>query len=158
MAQYMLAIADTDRRLPATEFRRLCVDVPALDATMQDAGVFVFHGGVLPESATVVRQSGYDFLITDGPYAQTEEHLTGFWIINVGDLDEALEWAKLATVAHRRPIEVVPFEMRETDELLVASVAGEMCRSPCGPAHCSTVGTADPTAGRPQTGPDDKRE
>ena len=76
---------------------------PALDAKMEDAGVFVFHGGVLPpESATVVCQSGREFLITDGPYTETKEHLGGFWIIDVADLDAALEWARLVTVASRR--------------------------------------------------------
>ena len=127
MAQYLLAVRYTyPLELPAEEFQRLCADVPALDAKMEEAGVFVFHGGVLPESATVVRQSGDDFLITDGPYAETKEHLGGFWIIDVADLDAALEWAKLATVAHRVPIEVVPFEMRDIDELLAASAAGKL--------------------------------
>ena len=126
MARYLLAVHYADGRLPGEEFRRLCVEVPALDAKMADAGVFVFHGGVLPESATVVRQSGDDFVVTDGPYTETKEHLAGFWIINVAHLDEALEWAKLATIAHRRPIEIVPFEMRNVDELLAASDAGEL--------------------------------
>jgi hypothetical protein len=74
----------------------------------------------------VVRQSGDDFLITDGPYPETKEHLGGFWIIDVADLDAALEWAKLAAVACRRPVEVAPFEMRGIDELLAASAAGEL--------------------------------
>ena len=126
MAQYLLALYYTDQGPSAEEFQRLCVDVPALDAKMEDAGVFVFHGGLPPESATVVRQSGADFLITDGPYTETKEHLGGFWIINVTDLDAALEWAKLAAVACRRPVEVAPFEMRSIDELLAASAAGEL--------------------------------
>ncbi|HTU76558.1 MAG TPA: YciI family protein [Trebonia sp.] len=127
MAQYLLALYYDDRKFSAQEFRRLCVDVPALDAKMQDAGVFVFHGGTLgPESATVVRPSGSDFVITDGPYAETKEHLGGFWIIDVPDLDVALEWAKLATVACRRPVEIVPFEMRTIDQLLAASAAGSV--------------------------------
>jgi hypothetical protein len=128
VAQYLLAIRYGDRELPAEEFRRLCVDVPAFDAKLEDAGAFVFHGGLhSPETtATVVRQSGDDFLITDGPYAETKEHLAGFWIIDVADLDAALEWAKLATVAHRVPVEVTPFEMRNIDELLAASAAGEL--------------------------------
>jgi hypothetical protein len=125
MAQYLLAVRYGDQP-SAEEFRRLCVDVPALDAKMEDAGVFVFHGGVLPESATVVRKSGDDFLITDGPYAETKEHLAGFWIIDVAGLDAALEWAKLATVAHGVPVELVPFEMRDIDELLAASEAGKL--------------------------------
>ncbi len=126
MAQYLLALYYSDEKIPAREFQRLCVDVPALDAKMEDAGVFVFHGGLPPESATVVRQSGDDFLITDGPYTETKEHLGGFWIIDVTDLDAALEWAKLASAACRRPVEVAPFEMRNVDELLAASAAGEL--------------------------------
>ncbi len=127
MAQYLLALYYADRKVPPEEFQRLCADVPALDAKMEDAGVFVFHGGTLPpEAATVVRRSGGDFLISDGPYAETKEHLGGFWIIDVADLDAAREWAKLAAVACRRPVEVVPFEMRGIDELLAASAAGEL--------------------------------
>src|SRR5215472_12846902 len=127
MAQYLLAVYYADRKPSAGEFQRLCVDVPALDAKMEDAGVFVFHGGTLPpESATVVRPSGGDFLITDGPYTETKEHLGGFWIIDVADLDAALEWAKLGAVTCQRPVEVVPFEMRNIDELLAASAAGEL--------------------------------
>jgi hypothetical protein len=125
VAEYLLAFYYAEKPSPE-EFRRLCADVPALDAKMEDAGVFVFHGGVLPESATVVRRSGDDFLMTDGPYTETKEHLAGFWIINVADLDAALEWAKLATVAHRVPVEVIPFEMRSIDEMLTASEAGEL--------------------------------
>jgi hypothetical protein len=128
MAQYLLAVRYGDQKPSAEEFQQLCVDVPALDAEMEDADVFVFHGGLRsPETtATVVRQSGGDFLITDGPYTETKEHLGGFWIIDVADLDAALEWAKLATVAARVPVEVVPFEMRDIDELLAASAAGEL--------------------------------
>jgi hypothetical protein len=127
MTQYLLAIYQADRELSAEEFRRLCVDVPAFDDKLTDAGAFVFHGGVLaPESVTVVRQSGADFLITDGPYTETKEHLAGFWIINAADLDAALEWARLLTVAHRRAVEVRSIEGRDIDELLAAHAAGEL--------------------------------
>src|ERR1700761_2843854 len=126
MAQYLLALYFPDEQPSAAEFQRPCVEVPALDAKMTDAGVFVFHGGLPPDSATVVRPDGGDFLITDGPYPETKEHLGGFWIIDVTDLDAALEWAKLASVACRRPVEVAPFEMRNIDELMAASVAGEI--------------------------------
>jgi hypothetical protein len=87
---------------------------------MVEAGAFVFAGGLLPGSATVVRKSGDDFLITDGPYTETKEHLGGFWIINAPDLDAALEWARLATVACRVPVEVTPFDERSIDELKAA--------------------------------------
>jgi len=128
MAQYLLAVRYGDQKPSPEEFRQLCADVPAFDGKLEDAGVFVFHGGLhSPETtATVVRQSGDGFLITDGPYTETKEHLGGFWIIDVADLDAALEWAKLATVAAQVPVEVTPFEMRDIDELLAASAAGQL--------------------------------
>ena len=127
MTQYLLTIYQAGRELSAEEFAQLCVDVPAFDARLEEAGAFVFHGGVLaPESATVVRQSGADFLITDGPYTETKEHLAGFWIINAADRDAALEWARLLTVAHRRAVEVRTIEGRDIDELLAAHAAGEL--------------------------------
>ena len=98
-------------------------DVVALNDKMTDA--FVFQGGLLPaESATVVSESGDDFLITDGPYTETKEHLAGFWMINAADLDEALQWAKLATLAQQRPIEVRPFFDGDLDEAIRARAPG----------------------------------
>jgi hypothetical protein len=119
MTQYLLAIHHARARpdLPPEEWRQSFADVDALCERMTEAGAFVFAGGLLPESATVVRQSGGEFLMTDGPYTETKEHLGGFWIINAADLDAALEWAKLATVACRLPIEVSPFDERDLDTL-----------------------------------------
>jgi hypothetical protein len=111
MPRYLLALhkADDDE-LSEDEMRQVWAGVNELADKMKDAGAFVFKSGLLPAaSATVVRQSGGEFLITDGPYSETKEHLAGFWIITAADLDEALEWAKLATVAELLPIEVRPF-------------------------------------------------
>src|SRR5262245_59459349 len=126
MAQYLLAIRYADGETSGEEFRRLCVDVPALNAKMEDAGVFVFHGGLRggAESASVVRQSGDDFLITDGPYTETKEHLAGFWIINVAGLDAALEWAKRAAAAELRPIEVRPFFEGDLEDAIRINASG----------------------------------
>src|SRR5215471_8275374 len=102
MSQYMLAVhaAGAFPDLPVEEWQQSLNDTGAFNAKLTDAGAFVFAGGLVPaESATVVRQSGGDFLITDGPYTETKEHLAGFWIINAADLDAALEWAKLAAAA-----------------------------------------------------------
>jgi hypothetical protein len=128
MTQYLLAFRYLDRELSKEEFRQLCVDVPAYTAKLEDAGAFVFHGGLRggAEATTVVRQSGSDFLITDGPYTETKEHLAGFSIIDVADLDAALGWAQQAAAAQRRAIEVRPFEGRDIDELLAASAAGKL--------------------------------
>jgi hypothetical protein len=121
MTQYLLALY-RDYAVPTSPERsqQVWADVNALGDKLQDAGAFVFKGGMQggPESATVVRQSGGDFVLTDGPYAETKEHLAGFWIINAADLDAALEWAKLATVAEQRPIEVRPFFDGDLDDAI----------------------------------------
>jgi len=123
MAQYLLALfrADGEKR-SEEQTRQVWADVTALGDKLADAGAFVFQGGLVPaESATVVRQSGDDFLLTDGPYAETKEHLAGFWIINAADLDEALEWAKLTAAAQQRPIEVRPFFHGDLDDAIEAN-------------------------------------
>jgi hypothetical protein len=121
MTQYLLALY-RDYALPMSPERsqQVWAGVNALGDKLEDAGAFVFKSGMQggPEAATVVRQSGGDFLVTDGPYAETKEHLAGFWIINAADLDEALEWAKLAAVAEQRPIEVRPIFEGDLDDAI----------------------------------------
>ena len=121
MTQYLLALY-RDYAVPISRERsqQVWAGVNALGDKLGDAGAFVFKTGMQggPEAATVVRQSGGDFLVTDGPYAETKEHLAGFWIINAADLDEALEWAKLAAVAEQRPIEVRPIFEGDLDDAI----------------------------------------
>jgi hypothetical protein len=124
MTQYLLALyRDYAVPLAPERTRQVWAGVNELGDRMTDAGAFVFKGGLRggPESATVVRQSGGDFLITDGPYTETKEHLAGFWIINAADLDDALEWARRATLAEQRPIEVRPLFGGDLDDAIVAS-------------------------------------
>jgi hypothetical protein len=60
-----------------------------------DAGVFVSGEGLeLTSAATTVRAAGDDFVLSDGPFAETREQLGGYYLLECRDLDEALEWAK----------------------------------------------------------------
>jgi hypothetical protein len=126
MTQYLLALY-RDYAVPSSPERtqQVWAGVNSLSDKLTDADAFVFKGGMQggPESATVVRQSGGDFLITDGPYTETKEHLAGFWIINAADLDKALEWAKLAAVAEQRPIEVRPLFDGDLDDAIQAGAS-----------------------------------
>jgi hypothetical protein len=81
-----------------------------VDAEMRTAGVWVFAGGLFPPStATVVRHQDGDVLTTDGPFTEGKEHLGGFTIIDVPDLDAALGWGRRLTAATTLPVEVRPF-------------------------------------------------
>ena len=57
----------------------------------------------------VVRMSGGEVLTTDGPFAESREHLGGFYIVVAEDLDAALVWASKTTAIIRAPIEIRPF-------------------------------------------------
>jgi len=127
MTQYLLALyRDYAAPIPQERTQQVWDGVGALIDKMKDAGAFVFKSGLQGggESATVVRQSGEDFLITDGPYSETKEHLAGFWIIDAADLDEALEWAKFAAAAEQRPIEVRPFFDGDLDDAIRGGESG----------------------------------
>jgi hypothetical protein len=53
------------------------------------------------DTATSVRLRGGDRLLTDGPFMETKEHLLGFFVIDVADLDTALDWAaRMPNTAH----------------------------------------------------------
>jgi hypothetical protein len=44
-------------------------------------------------TATTVRMQNGKALVTDGPFAETKEHLAGYYIMECENLDEAIEWA-----------------------------------------------------------------
>jgi hypothetical protein len=117
MAQYLLSIIQPDGEYPEGNppppevLEPIMRDVGAVNREMQDAGVWVFSGGLhAPATATMVRAEGDELLITDGPYIEAKEHIGGFTIIDVPDLDAALEWGgKLARALRLIPVEVRPF-------------------------------------------------
>jgi hypothetical protein len=55
---------------------------------------------LLPTTAATTLRKTDPPLVVDGPYAETKEQLLGFYIIDVADLDEALEIAKALGVAN----------------------------------------------------------
>jgi hypothetical protein len=82
-------------------------------------------------SATTVRMENGKALVTDGPFAETKEHLAGFYIIDCENLEEAIGWAsKIPTSCKGGPgcIEIRPMpalpkksEAAHEGELLSAS-------------------------------------
>jgi hypothetical protein len=113
MPQYLLSVhsVEGEVRDPMTEeeMRQFMGRVGVLEEEMQSAGAWVFAGRLHePDTATVVRMSGDEVVTTDGPFAESKEHLGGFYIIEAEDLDAALAWASKTTGAVGRPIEVRP--------------------------------------------------
>lgn len=76
---------------------------------MVKAGIYV-TGDRLRDvtTATTVRVAGGRTHVVDGPYAEAKEQLGGFHIIDVPDLDTALQWAARCPSAARGAVEVRP--------------------------------------------------
>ena len=78
-----------------------------------DAGILVGGEALHPSgTATTLRLSGGRREVQDGPYAATKEQLGGFYVIDVPDLDTALEWAARNPAASSGAVEVRPVIMR----------------------------------------------
>jgi hypothetical protein len=114
MAQYLLSVwhdEEYEIDFEGDDMKRIVAQVDTFNQELQDAGTWVFAGGLHPaSSATVVRSNGGEVSMTDGPFAESKEQMGGFWIIEAPDLDAALEWARRGAAACEGPVEVRPFE------------------------------------------------
>ena len=63
-------------------------------AAIRGAGIVVAGAGLEPpEMTTTVRKGPNGRLVQDGPFADAKEQLGGFFVIEVPNLDTALDWA-----------------------------------------------------------------
>ena len=79
---------------------------------LQKAGVLLDLSGLKPSSQAVkVRFSGGKRTVIDGPFAETKELISGYWIIQVKSREEAIEWAKRipAEAVRMAEVELRPF-------------------------------------------------
>ena len=89
--EYMLLIYGDPAAAPAEDRSEAWQDV---SVAMRDAGVLRSGEGLQPPTAaTTLRVRGEERLVADGPFAETKEFLLGFYVIDVPDLDAALDWA-----------------------------------------------------------------
>jgi len=118
MTKYLVAIHHPDDYDAfAVEDEAMHRDIDVLNEEMDAAGVRAFAGGLQPPSSarSLRAQPDGKVLVTDGPYLETKEHVGGFWLLDVADLDEALAWGRKAAIACRAPVEVRPFHKLRPD-------------------------------------------
>ncbi len=81
----------------------------AYSKALVEAGIMRGGAGLLPPgAATSVRLHGGKRQVQDGPFADTKEKLGGFYLIEVADLDKALEWAARCPSVAEGSVEVRP--------------------------------------------------
>ena len=118
---YMLSLIDQEPNWEDVKPEDVQEDLDAMgryNDELKAAGVMVDgHGLRERATASVVRFSGDETTVTDGPFAETKEQLMGFWIIEAANLDEALEWTRKAPL-EEGAIEIRPLveEAGEEDE------------------------------------------
>ena len=100
------------------------------------AGVMLAGEGLHPTSKAVrVRFDGDERTVIDGPFTESKELIAGYWLWQVRDMDEAIEWIKRAPFGGGTEIEIRPVfeaedfgdeftpELREQEERLRAEIA-----------------------------------
>lgn len=81
----------------------------AYSKTLTEAGIARGGAGLLPPAAaTTLRIRGDKRTVQDGPFADTKEMLGGMFLIEVADLETALEWAARCPSAASGSVEVRP--------------------------------------------------
>ncbi len=113
MTQYMLSVhmTGTGPSEPMTEEqqREGYARIAGLESEMEAADAFVYSARLTaPDDAKVVRRGDGRPKSNDGPFAETKEHLGGFYLIEAPDIAAAVEWASRVSEAIGEPIEVRP--------------------------------------------------
>lgn len=122
MPHYLVSIHHPDDYDPAiAEDDAMHADIHALNREMVAAGVRAFVAGLDPAGRAVSLRAQPDGTVgvTSGPYLPGGEHVGGFWVLDVADLDAAQDWGRKAAIACRAPVEVRAIHRRPAPEKTV---------------------------------------
>jgi hypothetical protein len=108
--RFLLTIYDDERRWASVDEEAMHAAIDAywaLDNEATAAGVFVDSAGLYPtEVARTLRIRDGEQSVTDGPFAETKEQLGGYYLLECGSIEEALEWAAKVPAANTGSVEV----------------------------------------------------
>ncbi|HET6979426.1 MAG TPA: YciI family protein [Pyrinomonadaceae bacterium] len=86
------ANADSEAGIMPSE--KVLADMGKFNEELVNAGIMLEGEGLHPTSkAKRIMFTEGKRLVTDGPFAETREHIAGYWIWKVNSIDEAVEWA-----------------------------------------------------------------
>ena len=109
--KYMLLVYLDENwtKRPLAERQQIYQGQVKLAEELQARGQYLAGSPLHPPSmATTVRVREGQRLLTDGPFAETREHLGGYMIVDVANLDEAIAFAAKGPLASAGTIEVRP--------------------------------------------------
>ena len=110
--EYMILIYGDERgygNVTEAQLKAMYQEYGSYTQDLIKAGVMRAGSELKPvATATTVRVRGGKVLSTDGPFAETNEQLGGYYLIEVPNLDEAVKWASKCPGAKTGAIEVRP--------------------------------------------------
>ncbi len=109
--RYLLMIYEAEPTAPPSEEARQQQHARygAFTREVHSRGIFRAGEALEPTStATTVRIRDGRTVVTDGPFAETKEHLGGFYLLECRDLDEAIDLARRIPAVERGSIEIRP--------------------------------------------------
>jgi hypothetical protein len=109
--RYMLLIYSDHEKLDALspeEYEKGAVEFAALTQSLAESGELVAHAPLRTDVATTVRLQDGAPVPSDGPFAETKEHLCGFYMVDCADLDRAIEIAGRIPTLPLGSVEVRP--------------------------------------------------
>jgi hypothetical protein len=107
--KYMLLVYLTEDAMSDSEREHCYVESAQLAQDLSASGKYLAASPLHPVStATSVRVRDGKRLVTDGPFAETREHLGGYYLVDARDLDEAMSIAERIPGAKYGTIEIRP--------------------------------------------------
>jgi hypothetical protein len=107
--KYMMLIYMEDQALNEAEREHCYVESTELAHQLKSKGQYLGSAPLQPTStATSVQVRDGKRLVTDGPFAETREHLGGYFMIEAGNLDEAIGIAGRIPGARVGTVEIRP--------------------------------------------------
>jgi hypothetical protein len=110
--KYLCLVYSEEQALAAmskAEFEEFSDEHVTVDEDMKKSGHSVVAEGLQPaHTATTVRVRSGKLSTTDGPFAETKEQLTGFYLVEARDLNEAIQLAARIPAARIGSVEVRP--------------------------------------------------
>ncbi len=109
MSKYMLIMRPTDAAFAGSadfDFNEIIATVGKFNDELIRAGVLLAAEGLDPEESVVVDFTGEAPVVSDGPYGETKELFSGFYLLEVASQQEAIEWAKRMPLTDHAKIEI----------------------------------------------------
>ena len=138
MRVMVLVPADETSERGVMPDEKLLAEMGNFNEELVKAGVMLAGEGLHPTSkAARVRFDGDKRTVIDGPFTESKELIAGYWLWQVRDMDEAIEWIKRAPFGGGTEIEIRPVfeaedfgdeftpELREQEERLRSQIEGQ---------------------------------